>query len=760
MRQEITLNQGWLFSKVCTAVPAVLPENLDGWENVDLPHCWNAVDGMIGVQFDRGAYWYVRSFEAPVHPLPGGRTYVEVGAAAQTGEVWVNGQFAVKHVGGYSAFRADITDLLQEGENILAILVDNRYSDQVYPQRADFTFYGGLYRYVKLVSVAESHISMAEYGGPGFYIDAEPTEGGATVNVRIKLENIQEQQRLCIQLLAPGGTEPLAEGWGFAGEETSVKLYLPDAKLWDGVESPEQYTAVVRLVSHNEVLDEVSSDFGVRSFHLDSKQGFFLNNRPYPLRGVCRHQDRLYLGNALSREETREDAGIMAEMGANAVRLAHYQQAQEMYDACDALGLVVWAEIPYFTQSWDNEAHAAAVNEIRELVAQNYNHPSIIFWALSNEVLMAGNDHPTLMECHRDLNCAVKELDSRRLTVIAHEGRTPWDHPLHDLPDAESWNHYYGWYRGELDDLAKWCDDYHAAYPDRAFAISEYGCDSVITYHSQDPAKMDYTEEYQVLIHENACETWASRPWIWGTFVWNMFDFGSAFRREGGTTGRNNKGLVSMDRRIRKDSFYVYKAWFGREPFVHIDGRRYFDRPVDKTTVRIHSNQTEVELYADGRSVGVQKGMHTFIFENVPVYPEGTVLTARAGNCADSITIRGGAKDTNPFEFPVFTRTRDAINWFESVEEATASLERVPGCFSVHDSIEELFASEEAKKAVLDGLTGACEREVPEQMLTEAGMSMSLVDATGLGFVGVMLHDKNREQVLRRIHAVLSKIAK
>ena len=760
MRQEINLNQAWMFSKTCTEVPGVLPENQDEWEVVNLPHCWNSVDGMTGVQFDRGAYWYVRTFKVPVQPRPGGRIYVEVGAAAQTGEIWINGQFAAKHVGGYSAFRADITELLQERENTLAILVDNRYSDHVYPQRADFTFYGGLYRYVKLVSVAKSHISMAEYGGPGIYIDAEPSNSGAQVGVRVKLEGVDEQQRVCVQLFRPGQTEPLAESWDFAESDNLLKLFLPNVKLWDGVKSPEMYTALVRLVSHNEVLDEITCDFGVRSFYLDSRQGFFLNGHSYQLRGVCRHQDRLYLGNALSMEDAWEDASIIAEMGANTVRLAHYQQAQEMYDACDVLGLVVWAEIPYFTQSWDREAHTAAVNEIRELVAQNYNHPSIFFWGLSNEVLMAGNDHSTLMDCHRDLNEAVKALDSHRLTVVAHEGRTPWEHPLHDLSDAEGWNHYYGWYRGEMDDLAKWCDDYHLAYPDRAFAVSEYGCDSVITFHSDDPAKMDYTEEYQVLIHENACETWSSRPWIWGTFVWNMFDFGSAFRREGGTMGRNNKGMVSMDRKLRKDSFYVYKAWFSKEPFVHIDGRRYFNRPGDWTTVRIHSNQMEVELFVDGKSMGVLGGEHTFVFENVPISCKGTVLTARAGDCSDSITIRGGAADTKPFNFPAFTHTRDAINWFESVEEAAASLERVPGCFSVHDSVEELFANEASKKAVLDGLTAACEREVPDQMLTEVDISMSLVDAISQGFVGVMLHDKDTEQVLRRIHTVLSTIEK
>ena len=757
MRIERDLNEGWLFSKSCAAAPEFLPEG-ENWERVDLPHCWNAVDGMIGVPFERGAYWYVRNFTAPEQPLPGGRTYIEVGAAGQTGEIWVNGTRLTRHVGGYSAFRADATEALRPGENTLAILADNRYSDQAYPQRADFTFYGGLYRYVKLVSVAESHITLDDLGGPGVYIDAEPCEGGALVTARLKLDGAQTNQRLSLQIYASGG-EPLAEAWEFAAAETAVRAFLPDAKLWDGVKAPNLYTAVLRLVQHNEVLDELSCDFGVRSFALDAEKGFLLNGREYPLRGVCRHQDRLYEGNALDEMEAWEDAAIIAEMGANSVRLAHYQQAQEMYDACDAMGLTVWAEIPYFAQSWDEEAHAAALNEIRELVAQNYNHPSIFCWGLSNEILIGGDDSPKLLPCHRELNEAVKAIDPARPTVIAHEGTTDWEHPIHAIGDAAGWNHYFGWYRGNMEDLANWCDDYHAAHPERLFAITEYGCDSVVTYHSDTPAKMDYTEEYQVLVHENACETWAKRPWIWGTYVWNMFDFGSSFRREGGTMGRNNKGLVSMDRKIKKDSYYVYKAWYSDDPFVHIDGRRWFARPGETTTVRIHSNQPSVELFADGKSLGRQEGAHTFVFENVPISPKGTVLTARAGDCTDSITLRAVSEADTRFTFGGFKQTMDAINWFESVEEAAASLERVPGCFSVHDTLEDLAASPEAKKVILDALTAIAEREFPEGALFGGNLSKSFADASGEGFLSIVLND-GREQALRRIHAALSKVSK
>ncbi len=763
MREVQLINDSWLFSKTCTEAPDKMPACGDGWEPVTLPHTWNAVDGMIGVPFERGAYWYVRSFEPLKQPREGGRLYVEVGAAGLVGEIYVNGSFVTRHVGGYSAFRADITDYLKDGGNVLAIFCDNRYSDKVYPQRADFTFYGGLYRYVSLLSVPESHISLDDLGSPGVYIDTENTEDGAFVTARVKLVGLKKGQKLSLSVSPSDAVwtddDPVSEVYAMASEETVLRLFLPDARKWDPETDWQMYTAKVSLQEHNEVIDEVSAEFGVRDFEIDPERGFILNGRDYPLRGVCRHQDRLYLGSALSVEAAYEDAAMIAEMGANSVRLAHYQQAQEMYDACDCEGLLAWAEIPYFAQSWDDDAHAAAVNEIRELVAQNYNHPSIFCWGLSNEILIGGNDNEKLLPCHEDLNRAVKELDQKRLTVIAHEYNAGWDHPLHDISDAEGWNHYFGWYRGQLPELAEWCDKYHAAYPKRRFAVTEYGCDSVLSYHSDHPEKQDYTEEYQVLLHENACETWASRPWIWGTFVWNMFDFGSNFRREGGTMGRNNKGLVSMDRKIRKDAFYVYKAWYGKEPFVHIDGRRYFARPGQTTTVRVHSNLHKVALYADGKLVGEQEGEHTFVFENVPITAEGTAIVARAEDVCDSIMLRSVEEMLPEFTFSGFKETKDAINWFESVAEVAGTLEAKPGFYSVHDSIKAIWENADGKKALMSCMTAAIGRAIPEGMLLMGDTGLSAADYLSEGMLGEILGDK-KETTLRKLHAALTGIAK
>ncbi len=758
MRFITNLSQDWLFSKSCTSAPAEKPTE-ESWEAVTLPHTWNAVDGQIGTPFDRGAYWYVTTFTPPKQPIPGGRTYIEVGAASLVGEIWVNGIFQTRHVGGFSAFRADVTEACHEGENVLAILCDNSYSEKVYPQRADFTFYGGLYRYVRVISAPASRFTLDHLGDSGVFVDAVPEGKGAEVKARALLDGIEPGQFVQLELFGPDG-EPVGEAWEEAKAETTLTLHLPEAKLWNGPGDAPLYTARLRLVSYNEVVDEVSTTFGIRDFSVDPEKGFLLNGASHPLRGVCRHQDRLYEGNALTREEHFEDARIIADMGANCIRLAHYQQSKDIYDACDELGLVVWAEIPYFATTWDDDAHAAAVNEIREMVAQNYNHPSICFWGLSNEILMMDNDNPKLLPCHEDLNRAVKELDQKRLTVIAHEYNAGWDHPLHDISDAEGWNHYFGWYRGEMEDFGKWLDEYHEKYPQRRISVSEYGCDSLIRYHSDTPVKMDYTEEYQVLIHESACETLAARPFVWGSFVWNMFDFGSYFRKEGGTMGRNNKGLVTMDRKIKKDSYYVYKAWFSPEPFVHVDGRRYFARPGETTAIRVHSNLSPVSLYVDGKLFGTREGAHTFIFENVPLSCEGTTITAAAGEERDTITLRRADEKPEAFTFADFKHAQDAKNWFEGVEDIAGDLTDKPGCYSIHDSVAVVVANEKAKKILMNALTAVSERILAESRVLQGDLTKPLIDFLSTGFIATSLLRNKKDITLRRIHAALSGIPK
>lgn len=756
MRVSIDLNEGWLFGKDYFVSTAKLPSD-NSWQKVSLPHTWNAVDGHDGSAFERGAYWYVTSFNSPKQPLPGGKLYVEIGAAAFVCEVWVNGQMAGKHVGGYSAFYLEITDLCRDGENVLSILCDNTYSDKYYPQRADFTFYGGLYRGVRLISVAASHFALGEFGGTGIFVDAVPDEGGARIKIRANLQDSQNNQTVGLSISDAEGNV-VGEVWAAATSLAVLEVFLPEARLWNGVEDPYLYVAQLRLVAFNEVLDEVKTSFGIRSFEVDPERGFILNGKPTPLRGVCRHQDRLYKGNALTREEHEEDARIIADMGANCIRLAHYQQSPDIYDACDRLGLVVWAEIAYFPTSWDDEAHAAAVNEIKEMCVQNYNHPSICFWGLSNEVLM-GQDHPKLVQCHRELEEAVKDIDTGRLTVVAHEYNAAFDHPLHDIADVEGWNHYFGWYRGELNDLGRWMDTYHQNFPTRRISISEYGCDGIIGYHTETPVKTDYTEEYQARLHENACEAFALRPWVWGAFVWNMFDFGSHFRREGGTRGRNNKGLVTMDRKIKKDAYYVHKAWYSKQPFVHIAGRRFFERPGSTTEIRVYSNLSEVSLFLDGKHWKTQKGSHVFVFADVPLQTRFTSITAKTGDLTDTITLRGDSPNEERFVFSGFRNAQDAKNWFDSIDEAGDGLENDPDSYSINDSVGLIAQSAEARKIVLDSVAAVLGRSLDEDMIFANDPEKCINDLFSTGFFASMFGDKG-DLLLKRMNIALGRLKK
>lgn len=756
MRMIFDLNEHWLFSKSCTQAPALLPDE-SGWEKVKLPHTWNAIDGHDGSEYERGAYWYVTSFTAPQQPLPGGKIFVEVGAAAFRSEIWVNGQLMGQHVGGYSAFNIDVTPAIRTGDNVLAILCDNTYSDKYYPQRADFSFYGGLYRGVRLISVAASHFALDEFGSPGLFVDAVPTDGGARIQVRTQLQGVQDQQRIALCIIDQLGQQ-VAEAWAYAAEETKLEIFLPDVHLWHGIEDPYLYQARLNLTSFNEVLDEVQTTFGVRSFAIDPERGFILNGQPTPLRGVCRHQDRLYQGNALAKEDHEEDAQIIAEMGANCIRLAHYQQSHDIYSACDRLGLIVWAEIAYFPTSWDDDAHRVAVHEIKELCIQNYNHPSICFWGLSNEVLM-GQDHPKTIPCHQELQNAVRQIDQSRLTVIAHEYGAAKNHPLHQIADVEGWNHYFGWYRGELDDLGRWLDDYHRSFPERRVSVSEYGCDAIIDYHSENPVKTDYTEEYQALLHENACATFAERPWVWGSFVWNMFDFGSSFRREGGTRGRNNKGLVTMDRKIKKDAYYVHKAWYSKSPFVHIAGRRFFERPGSATDVRVYSNLPEVSLFVDGQLFQTIRGNHVFVFQDVPLKTEKISLTARAKDCADTIMVRGVAELSNQYIFPGFKQAQDARNWFDTIDEKSANLIDDPSFFSISNTLGDVSQSPAARKIVIDAVTAVIGRSVDENRIFGNDPVKSLQEVFSTGIYASLFGDKS-QLLLKRMNIALNQIKK
>lgn len=455
-----------------------------------------------------------------------------------------------------------------------------------------------------------------------------------------------------------------------------------------------------KLQRRNETFDEVTVKTGVRSFSCDSNKGFIINGVETPLRGVSRHQDMLYKGNALTREDHYEDARIIKDLGANTIRLAHYQHSQDFYDACDELGFVVWAEIPFISVfNTAPEAHQDCINQLKELIIQNYNHPSICFWGISNEILIGGISEK-LVENHKELNALAKKLDPSRLTTIAHVSMTPVDSPMHEITDVISYNHYFGWYGGKMEDNGPWLDMFHEKHPDLCLGLSEYGCEGIITYHGPNPACKDYSEEYQALYHEHMAKVLNDRPWIWSSHVWNMFDFGCAARDEGGVKGRNNKGLVTMDRKTKKDSYFIYKAYWNAEPMVHVCGSRYAQRAGETTQIRVYSNQPSVALYLNGELVQELSADKVFVF-NVALKDGFNTVLAVAGDVKDSITLEKVETEPEVYLLPdTKIRAEGVANWFKMVGDLDlkAPMEFPEGMYSIKDTLEELAKNQEAFK--------------------------------------------------------------
>ena len=734
MREVINLNNGWKFIQQNVGLPSALPAE---WGDVNLPHTWNAIDGHDGNgSYDRGSYWYAKEFATPKQPLPGGRVYVEILAAGQQAVVYVNGTKVVYHEGGYSAFRADITDLCKTdgSSNLLVINCSNEYKESVYPQSADFTFYGGLYRGVNLISVPKTHFDLDYYGSPGVTVTPKPCEGGAVFELKSWVINPDENFTVLYSIKDAQGHE--VAGATRPAASPNAALFVPDAKLW-GIDDPYLYTVTATLQRRNEAYDEISIRAGVRSYSCDPQMGFFLNGKLTPLRGVSRHQDRLYKGNALTKEDHRSDAMMIKELGANTVRLAHYQHSQDFYDACDELGLVVWAEIPFISVfNKEPAAHQNCISQLKELIIQNYNHPSVCFWGISNEILIGGISEK-LVENHKELNALAKKLDPTRLTTIAHVSMTPVNSPMHNITDVIAYNHYFGWYGGKIEDNAPWMDKFHAEHPDLCVGLSEYGCEGIITYHGPHPACKDYSEEYQALYHEYMAKMLNDRPWIWASHVWNMFDFGCAARKEGGVAGRNNKGLVTIDRKTKKDSYFIYQAYWSKKPMVHIAGRRYAQRAGETTQVRVYSNQPTVTLILNGRPVATLSAEKVFVF-TVALKMGSNLLVADAGCVKDSIALERVEKEPDIYVLPeVNERAEGVANWFSAVGDMDlkAPMEFPEGYYSVNDTLEELAKCPDAIKVASQavnlvsnfviapgkGLWGMFKSRTPKEMVERLG---------------------------------------
>ena len=655
MRNIVNFNRKWAFAKGVSEVPASIPAQ---WNWVNLPHTWNGIDGQDGGNdYYRGTCCYAKSFDKLDLPTAD-RYYLEINGANSSADAYLNGKLLAHHDGGYSTWRVDMTEAL-ERENMLVILVDNAANDTVYPQVADFTFYGGLYRDVNILCVSESHFDLEYHGAPGIKVTPVMDGKDANVEVEVFLQNAKMGQYLQYTIYDGEGNVV----HNVATDETKINVTIESAHLWNGRKDPYLYSVEVNLVQEKEILDNVSARFGCRSFKIDPEKGFILNGEAYPLRGVSRHQDRWGIGNALLPEHHEEDIEYILEVGCTTIRLAHYQHDQYFYDLCDETGLVIWAEIPYISNHMPT-GRENTISQMKELIAQNYNHPCIVVWGLSNEITMKGDADPDLLENHRILNDLCHEWDPTRPTTIAAVSPCPINSPYIQIPDVVSYNHYFGWYGGDTSMNGPWFDKFHKTHPNIPIGISEYGCEA-LNWHTSEPKQGDYTEEYQAYYHEELIKAIAERPYLWATHVWNMYDFGADARSEGGENGQNHKGLMTFDRKYKKDSFFAYKAWLNPEPMVHICGKRYVDRVEDVTKVTVYSNCATVELFANGTSLGVQQnnGLPFFYF-NVP--NSGlTHLVAVAGELKDESVIN----KVEVFNEEYRLKEKNAVlNWFDITE--------------------------------------------------------------------------------------------
>lgn len=598
-------------------------------KGVNLPHTWNGDDGQDGGNdYYRGQCVYLKKFKKPVFAIDE-LLFVEFKGVNASAKVYLNGTKLCEHDGGYSTFRTELTPYLSE-ENELKVEVDNGVNDRVYPQRADFTFYGGIYRDVNFIIVNKNHFDLNYFGCNPIKVETTVLNDGCSAKITAFKSGEGEVK---IAVLDANGKEV---GSCVNGGNVVIK----GARLWNGVKDPYMYRAVATLYSDGEAVDEISTYFGFRTYSVDPKKGFILNGKIYPLRGVCRHQDRPHIGNALTKAEHDEDMALIREIGANTVRLAHYQHDDYFYELCDRAGLVVWAEIPYISRHEKN-SDGNALSQMKELIYQQYNHPSIVFWGISNEITMMKTDKKDMLKMHRELNDLCHKLDPQRITALACFAMCTYGNRTAHITDVVSWNLYLGWYVPGffLNDL--WMKFFRLFYPKRCIGYSEYGAEGMPNLHSAKPKRFDNTEEYQAKYHEYLIEFFVRNKFMWATHVWNMFDFGSDGRNQGGDAGKNHKGLVTFDRKIKKDAFYLYKAYWSEEKVLHLCGKRYINRTGAKTHITVYSNCGQPEIYNNGKLVckpKAKKGGKVYKCK-IKLF-DTNEITVKVGNLTDGAVFR------------------------------------------------------------------------------------------------------------------------
>ena len=617
MRRIINLNNDWTFS---------IKEGSE--EKINLPHSWNGIDGQDGGND------YLRTITTYTKNLTGislsdnEEAYLVFDGVNSICEVYFNGEKVTSHKGGYSRFTCKV-DL--KAENVLMVKVDNKAYADVYPDAADFTFYGGIYRDVNLLIINKRHFNFNDDSSP--CLKCTPTVKDSKGELKVEYSTNFDED-VILELIDK-------EGNVVSTLEKDKINEIDNIHLWDGKKDPYLYTVKGTLKDKetSEIYDVVETKIGFRSFYVDPKKGFFLNGKKYPLRGVARHQDRPHVGNAITKADMDEDMSLLKEIGATTVRLSHYQHDQYFYDLCDKEGLIVWTEIPYISK-YLKDANDNAKSQLKELIHQNYNHPSIICYGISNEITMFRKQFgKACREDHKVLNEFAHKEDPTRLTTIACFSMMNIFNRIAHITDLASYNLYWGWYV-PFTPMTCWILDFwHLFYHKSPIGLSEYGAEGMPNLHSSHPKRFDNTEEYQALYHERMLKDFEKRDYIWATHVWNMFDFGSDGRNQGGEKGINHKGLVTFDRKTKKDSFYIYKAyWNHDEKFVHICSKRYINRTDDKATIKVYSNEEEVTLFVNGKKIESKKADKIFKF-NIKLEKENKIEVISSSGLKDEALI-------------------------------------------------------------------------------------------------------------------------
>jgi beta-galactosidase len=636
-REDLLIDDGWRFLR--GDAPGAETAGFDdaSWTGVQIPHTWNVEDGQDGGNdFRRGISWYRRHLAVPATSA-GKRLFLQFDAASVVADVFVNGTHLGQHRGGFATFRFDASAVLHPGEeNVIAVKVSNAFVPDVPPLSGDFTIFGGLYRDVHLVAVDPVHIALDDFGSPGIYVTpTKVSAAAADLEVRVKLRNASATARIvearALVLRADHTVTTTLIGSATLGAGGTGDLTLAGSidrpHLWNGRRDPYLYNVTVELREGGVVRDLVTVPLGFRSYTVAPAGGFSLNGQPLDLRGVLRHQDREGKGWAVSDADLDEDVEMIAGMGANAVRLIHYQHAQHFYDLCDRAGLAVWTEIGLVNAVTHSDAFTAnARQQLTELIRQNYNHPAIFFWGLANELVDFDSAAP--FPLLTELNALAHAEDPMRLTTLA--SHVPESFAINRQTDVVGFNKYYGWYYGALADLGPWADTTHAMYPQRSIALAEYGAGASVKFHSATPKAGDHTEEYQAVYHEVSWKALATRPFLWGKFITFIFDLASDGRNEGDSAGRNDKGLVTYDRKTKKDAYFFYQATWSDSPMVHITGRRFDPRTEAVTDIKVYANTPTVALTVNGRSLGEKTSAdHVFVWPAVTLQPGANHVEAR-----------------------------------------------------------------------------------------------------------------------------------